>query len=327
MNEGKIEVSIICNAYNHEKYIADALESFVMQKTSFAFEVLVHDDASTDGTADIIREYEAKYPDIIKPIYQTENQYSKGPISSRFQYPRARGKYIAYCEGDDYWTDPEKLEKQYNALEAHPEIDMCAHSAVIVESETCRELSGIQPSNADVVFSAADVILGGGGFVATNSLFYRKSIMDEPQMKFRECLTLDYTMQIRGALRGGLLYLSDCMSAYRYMAVGSWTVRTMSSLEKRETLYQKKQKMFAILDEETSGKYSEVIKERMLIEEFTHLLTMDKNKAALQKKYKHLFSKLPLSQRVKIRIKAYFPVIVRITRVRNRKRYERKKGI
>ena len=84
-----------------------------MQKTDFPFEILIHDDASTDGTADIIREYEAKYPDIIKPIYQTENQYSKGiKVSQVYQFPRAKGKYIALCEGDDYWTDPYKLQKQ-----------------------------------------------------------------------------------------------------------------------------------------------------------------------------------------------------------------------
>ena len=89
MTMEEIKVSIICNAYNHELYIRDALEGFVMQRTSFAFEVLVHDDASNDKTADIIREYEAKYPDIIKPIYQTENQYTKGGVS-RFQEPRIK---------------------------------------------------------------------------------------------------------------------------------------------------------------------------------------------------------------------------------------------
>ena len=114
----EILVSICCITYNHEKYIRDAIEGFLMQKTDFPFEVLIHDDASTDGTADIIREYETKYPDIIKPIYQTENQYSKGiKISATYNYPRAKGKYIALCEGDDYWIDPYKLQKQVDFLE------------------------------------------------------------------------------------------------------------------------------------------------------------------------------------------------------------------
>ena len=108
MNQSNIEplVSICCLTYNHAPYIRDAIEGFLMQKTNFPVEILIHDDASTDGTADIIREYETRYPDIIKPIYQTENQYSKGvKISREYQFSRARGKYIALCEGDDYWTD------------------------------------------------------------------------------------------------------------------------------------------------------------------------------------------------------------------------------
>lgn len=103
-----------------------------MQKTTFPFEVLIHDDASTDGTADIIREYEIKYPDIVKPIYQKENQYSKGiAISRTYNYPRAKGKYIALCEGDDYWIDPLKLQKQVDFLEGHSDYSMSFHNAMV----------------------------------------------------------------------------------------------------------------------------------------------------------------------------------------------------
>jgi Glycosyltransferases involved in cell wall biogenesis len=111
-------VSVCCMAYNHEHYIKECLEGIMMQKTDFAFEVLIHDDASTDMTASIIREYESKYPDIIKPIYQTENQYSKGiQILTEFLYSRVNGKYIAFCEGDDCWIDPLKLQKEVDFLE------------------------------------------------------------------------------------------------------------------------------------------------------------------------------------------------------------------
>ena len=115
-------LSIDVITYNHAKFIRKCLDSILMQKTNFSFEVLIHDDASTDGTADIIREYEAKYPDIIKPIYQTENQWQKNiGISKNFQHPRIHGKYVALCEGDDYWTDENKLQKQVDFLEKHPE--------------------------------------------------------------------------------------------------------------------------------------------------------------------------------------------------------------
>ena len=128
MSEKTPLVSVCTLAYNHEPYIRECLDGILMQKTDFAFELLIHDDASTDGTADIIREYETKYPDIIKPIYQTENQYSKGvKVSLTYQYPRAKGKYIAMCEGDDYWTDPLKLQKQVDFMEANEDIPCCFH--------------------------------------------------------------------------------------------------------------------------------------------------------------------------------------------------------
>jgi len=115
-------VSISCITYNHENYIRDTIEGFLMQKTNFSFEILIHDDASTDKTADIIREYEKKHTDLIFPIYQTVNQYSKEiMISPKFNWPRARGKYMAICEGDDYWTDPYKLQKQVDFLERNEE--------------------------------------------------------------------------------------------------------------------------------------------------------------------------------------------------------------
>ena len=113
-------VSIICLTYNQAQYIRKTLEGFVMQKTNFPIEILIHDDASTDETADIIREYENKYPQIIKPIYQQENQYSKKvAIGATYIYPKVKGKYIALCEGDDYWIDPLKLQKQVDFLESH----------------------------------------------------------------------------------------------------------------------------------------------------------------------------------------------------------------
>lgn len=115
-------VSVCCITYNHESYIHKSIEGFLMQKTSFPIEIIIHDDASTDRTASIVKEYADKYPDLIVPILQTENQWSKGiRPSPTFVWPSARGKYIALCEGDDYWTDPLKLQKQVDFLEANKE--------------------------------------------------------------------------------------------------------------------------------------------------------------------------------------------------------------
>mgnify|MGYP004569145909 CR=1 FL=1 len=122
-------VSICCITYNHHHYIRQCLNGFLMQKTNFAFEVIINDDCSTDGTTEILREYASKNPDIIKPIFQDENQYAKGVrgMFQHFVFPKAQGKYIAICEGDDYWTDPLKLQKQVDYLETHPNFSMCFH--------------------------------------------------------------------------------------------------------------------------------------------------------------------------------------------------------
>jgi len=119
-------VSICCITYNHANYISNTIESFLKQETTFSYEIIINDDASTDGTAAIIKEYHDKFPDIIKPILQKENQYSKGirGMNPRFTFPVAKGKYIAVCEGDDCWIDPHKLQRQVDFLENHEDFTL-----------------------------------------------------------------------------------------------------------------------------------------------------------------------------------------------------------
>lgn len=131
-DDKELMVSIQCLVYNHEPYLRECLDGFVMQKTNFRFEAIVHDDCSTDGSAAIIREYAEKYPDIIKPIFETENQYSKHDGSlGRIMDEACKGKYIALCEGDDYWIDPTKLQKQVDFLESHPDYTMIFTNAKV----------------------------------------------------------------------------------------------------------------------------------------------------------------------------------------------------
>ena len=251
-------VTVICLTFNQAGLIRDALEGFVDQRAPFGIEVLVHDDASTDGTAEIVREYEAHYPGIIRGVYQTENQYSQGvSIPQAFLFPLIRGSYVALCEGDDYWTDPDKLRKQVEALERHPEVDLCAH-------RTRRLRDGkphgyLAPRLRDALIPVEDVILGGGNFVATSSLLCRREAYLE-QTPMREVLVNDYVLQIQGALRGGLYYLDDCMSVYRTGVPGSWTSqhgRWMSD-DVRGQLKQ----MLDALDAYTDGRWHRAVELR-----------------------------------------------------------------
>lgn len=166
-------VSICCITYNHANFIKDALQGFLMQKTNFSIEILIHDDASADGTEQIIRDYERKYPGIIKPLYETENQYVKGRKGSRtFNFPRAKGKYIAMCEGDDYWIDSLKLQKQVDFLEANPTFSGTFHETrVTIENND-------QESGPDQVYgaNAPDICTVEDTF-STHSLFHTSSFL------------------------------------------------------------------------------------------------------------------------------------------------------
>lgn len=175
-------VAIKCLVYNHEPYLRECLDGFVMQQTNFPFVAIVHDDASTDNSADIIREYAAKHPDIIKPIYETENQYSKGDGSlGRIMDSALRATsatYIALCEGDDYWTDPHKLQKQVDYLETHQNVGLCYTDCDIYYEENKKWERAIYASagesfNAKTVKEPMTV-----WYKANNTWLYRKSVSD-----------------------------------------------------------------------------------------------------------------------------------------------------
>ena len=298
MNEN-IMVSIVCNTFNQEDYIADTLDSFLMQSTNFLYEILVHDDASTDSTVKIIKEYEKKYPDLIKPIYQEKNQYSQNVnIDSVFQYSRAKGKYIAYCEGDDYWTDPEKLQKQVDLLEHHSEVDICAHRAEAVDAETKERLEMIAPADKDTLFTIEEVIRGEGGFVSTNSLLMRKECMCT-YYKFSDEFPFDYAMQIQGALRGGMLYMDEMMSAYRKDAKGSWTVYTTENIEKKVEHIKNEVNMLKTLNQETNYQYDKEIMHKIRKNQYSSLILQKRYGEAICK-YWDIYSELPLKRRIKL---------------------------
>lgn len=234
MNDEKPVVSICCITYNHEPYIRDCLEGLLMQKTDFPFEVLVHDDASTDRTADIIREYEAKYPDIVKPVCQTENQYSKGVKISIYNMSRARGKYIAFCEGDDYWTDEHKLQKQVRILEAHPECSGCVHNVTVVDGNKTpwpEENQKLFRVSRDEIHDAS-YLEDTGLFAHLSSVMFRLKLVgdmtEETYQAYRSVKTNgDFLFSALMAANGKVYHIASDMSCYRCVTdgVNSWTSR------------------------------------------------------------------------------------------------------
>ena len=222
MKSNKTLVSISCMTYNHKVFIRQCLDGFMMQRCSFKFEVLIHDDASTDGTQDIIREYETRYPDIIKPIYQKENQYSKGiDPSLKYNAPRIKGKYIALCEGDDYWTDPYKLQKQVDFLESHPDYVMCSHrfNQYIQDKNLLEEEKNLTFQGADYDLKN---LIGGKWLTQTLTVMYRRSALD-----LKEYESYGMSMDIilfYALLKNGKGYcFPDIMATYRLHGGGVWS--------------------------------------------------------------------------------------------------------
>ena len=260
---GKCEVSVICITYNQDRYLERALESMLSQKTEFDYEIILHDDVSTDLTKDIIRKYADKYPNKIRAIFETENQYSKGvnfviPIIRDI----AKGRYIAFCEGDDFWIDEKKLQLQYEAMEEHPECDMCACWGCTVTEDGNNVVSQIRPRNENCVLPIEDVILGGGQYLVTAGLFFRKRAFDD-ELPFENVIALDYAQQIKGALRGGAYYIDKKMAVYRRNAVGSWTNDVLKDDERLSIQWEKERRLLNILDQDTGYKYHETIVERL----------------------------------------------------------------
>lgn len=215
-----MDISILCKTYNHEKYVRKALDGFLMQKGDFEYEILVHDDASTDRTVEILKEYQKKYPGKIVLILQKVNQYSKGvEIYQTFLCPLAKGKYIALCEGDDFWIYDRKLQNQYELMEANPNISLCYHNALVYREETdSLQLNVFNHSSGYI--EDRDIICTTKGWYPTASFFGRTDyIKEQPELK---AATADEGLRTYMACRGDLYFINGAWSVYREFANGSW---------------------------------------------------------------------------------------------------------
>lgn len=217
-----MKLTVVCLTYNHEKYIRDCLDGFVMQQTNFPFQVLIGDDASTDATPAIIREYAKKYPEILKPILREKNIGVKANV--RELYSLAKTPYLAICEGDDYWTDPCKLQKQVDFLESHPDFSICFHP-VRVHWEDGKEEDFLFPDEKQrfhkTVLTLEDLLKHN--FIQTNSVVYRFRFFSESLDYFPQNIQpADWFMHLLHAQTGKIGFLPDVMGVYRRHSQGMW---------------------------------------------------------------------------------------------------------
>ena len=231
-NKSRVKVSIRCTVYNHEKYLRQCLDGIVSQKTNFLFEAIVHDDASTDDSAQIIREYAQRYPNIIKPIYQKENQYSKDFSNvRRIITEKCTGEYMAWCEGDDYWLDKQKLQKQVDILDNNPNVGLVFGKVKQYVENLGRykkESFGLE------VKSAKDLLLSNT--IPTPTVLLRTDLylkyMEESSIQKQQWLMGDYPLWIYFALHSHIRFINEDLAVYRILEESACHSKNRAKLER-----------------------------------------------------------------------------------------------
>lgn len=268
-----IMVSVICIAYNQAAFIAEALDSILCQKVDFEYELIVHDDASSDGTASVIAGYADRYPDRIKVILQSENQMSRGVwIGKRLQEETARGKYIAFCDGDDYWCDSCKLQKQVDYMEAHVNCSLCFHNA--------RELHMANGTLKNIWRFDRRIYRGAGDYsseemillkcVPTASMMFRKCHMPMPDFSSDKVIIGDMIRTLYLATRGYGHCMEDTMSVYRVGTKNSITACWKESIESHNRRYEAAAETLQKFDSYTGAKYHKAVEK--MIEQYQNRL-------------------------------------------------------
>ena len=308
MGTNKPLVSISCITFNHGEYLKEALDGFLMQERDFDIEILIHDDHSTDDTTDIIKAYTGKYPDIMRPVYEEENQYSKGisNISGVFNFPRARGKYIAMCEGDDYWSDPLKLKKQTAYMEAHSECALCCHAAgIVAEDGSFRTVKQLRPFEKTGVIRAENVISKKEN-IPTASLFFRTEYAGKLPQWYFDCPVGDIPLQLAMLMNGSVYYFNEPMSMYRIGCAGSWgeSMEADAAKLKWEKHFEAMSRLYAEFDKDTDGCYTEAVREALARSRFLIDIKEDKKEAVLDPANLKFLEELPDTERRLLILKA-----------------------
>ena len=317
----EVMVSIVCVTYNHQDYIKQAIEGFVMQKTNFKYEVIIHDDASKDDTAQIVREYQKNFPNIIHPILQECNQYSKGKKIHHIIAPNVRGKYIAICEGDNFWIDDRKLQKQVDFLENHPEYSGCVHNSILqnlLEKKLTLfndGLKGICDHDVDIY----DVLDNWGKEFHTSSIMLRASIyrdyfINEKPLFSQNLFSVgDFPLAIYMCFHGKIRYFCNVMSVYRFNTPGSWSERYRND-PKKTKIDESIINMLKEADEYSSHKYHEAFDKNISYREFLLLESTHNYKKMTDKKYSQYVENRGMRYKRMLWIKRCCPLLPEIAR-------------
>jgi glycosyltransferase involved in cell wall biosynthesis len=295
-------VSVSLVAYNAEAYIRDAIEGCLMQEVDFEYEILIHDDASSDNTPEIIKEYANKFPGLIVPIIQTENQFSKGKeINAHIIIPQARGKYIAFLEADDYWIDPDKLTMQTHFMESHPDVAMCFTATKHIFPLSSRKPRLKRYRKYDTLCSVRDVILKGGRLVDMASAVVRSSVFDDVPEWYHYAQIWDKSVPLLSLLHGNIYYFDKVTSVYRYNVPGSWTSKNKNNFDRRKANLMRSMRLADGFDNSTNYQYHNFIERlNQLLSVEVLLLTTSKDED-----YQKYYARLNMFHKVEYKIFKY----------------------
>ena len=294
-----VKVSILCTTYNQEAYIAEALDSFLSQKTSFNYEILVNDDASTDSTPLILKKYEIAHPDKIRVFYQKRNLFSQGVnICNAVLLPEAKGEYIALCEGDDYWISSNKLQIQAECLDKHPECSECIHKAQVIDATTQKNKLRIMGyyGKEECLLKITDILQKWD--IPTASRMLRKTVMNNYSKEWypNDFPVGDFPRAIFSCMFGPIYYLPETMSIYRFQTPGSYT-SSISNDPLSLDLYKRWLNMIYFLNEKTHFIYKKDF--LAFAENYLKIVIKYQGFECLSNHfYKEVFSRIPLSRKI-----------------------------
>ena len=260
-----MKVSVCVPAYNHEKYIAQMLDGALMQQTTFPFEIVIGDDASTDSTQKIIQEYSDKNPGRIRAFLHSENQGPSEPKefagrNNVLQLIKAcKGEYVAMCEGDDYWTDPYKLQKQVDFLESHPDYAICHHNVEVIYEDGAA--SHLFNKSDQKLTSTIEDILEDKWFMATASWLYRNYFLTNDFADWHATAAAgDWAVIIQLASHGKIGYLPETMGVYRKHSAGLSNIHAQTNVR----FWLNRKEMFENVNQWLDYRYDKIIQKTVL---------------------------------------------------------------
>lgn len=297
-------ISIICITYNHIQYIDQCLISLLSQQTRYSFEVIIHDDNSTDGTKEIIEQYKRRFPTIIKAIIQEENQYSKGiRILPFLAMPACTGELYAICEGDDYWISTDKLDRQADFMIHNKEVVLTCHAAQIVDAATNESITTHYPKEKAGFILPDEVILGDGNLIPTPSIMVRSCIRDNIPKWWEEAHISDYPLVLKAILLGKVYNFNESWCAYRIGVANSWNSLMQDTFTTKIYHADRMKKILTGFLTESKKKYSNSAKIMMSEYYFAALVRTKDSHDGKILKYKEIINYLIWPDKILIYLK------------------------